>query len=357
MSQIYLRDLTVPNDYDSQTTKRTIEDLRTILTEILPTISPINIDEKRLGFLLTYITDTDINHFFKPATISKLREKQMTTRLSYASQLDREILILKTPNILYIKPNHQLTAEIKQRNNVSILHLEKFCSEKSKKNYIKITLNSKQEKVKVLNNGVLHIFQECLPVCTKYVNARAHALDDATTPASHTTLVASHRVPSTVPATDDSTSTTAIVHELQLDTMPIIPSDKEPTIVLPKENNLSVLLTQPCPLPHRQIPSQHDQHIADIKMFLHATIAICDRLNDGVDNPTVFVQAFNDILRHHGHSPVCVPQTVINSSKTIFLRKNDAIQSSLLSQVDPKRHDTTLVKPMCMPTPPWLTSR
>ncbi|CAL4160951.1 unnamed protein product [Meganyctiphanes norvegica] len=133
MSQIYLRDLTVPNDYDRQTTKRTIEDLRTILTEILPTISPINIDEKRLGFLLTYITDTDINHFFKPATISKLREKQMATRLSYASQLDREILILKTPNILYIKPNHQLTAEIQQRNNVSILHLEKFCSEKSKR--------------------------------------------------------------------------------------------------------------------------------------------------------------------------------------------------------------------------------
>ena len=92
-------------------------------------------------------------------------------------------------------------------------------------------------------------------------------------------------------------------------------------------------------------------------MFLHATIAICDRLNDGVDNPTVFVQAFNDILRHHGHSPVRVPQTVINSSKTIFLRKTAKIQSSLLSPVDPKRHETTQGQPMCMPTPPWLTSR
>ncbi|CAL4066422.1 unnamed protein product [Meganyctiphanes norvegica] len=139
--------------------------------------------------------------------------------------------------------------------------------------------------------------------------------------------------------------------------MSITPSDQEPTVVLPKANNLSGLLTQPCPLPHRQIPSQHDQHVADIKMFLHATIAICDRLNDGVDNPTVFVQAFNDILRHHGHSPVRVPQTVINSSKTIFLRKNDNIKSSLLSQVDPKRHGTTQGQPMSMPTPPWLTSR
>ena len=111
------------------------------------------------------------------------------------------------------------------------------------------------------------------------------------------------------------------------------------------------------PTARRQMPSQHDQNVANIKMILHATIAICDILNDGVDNPTVFIQAFNDILRHHGHSPVRVPQTVINSSKTIFLRKNDAIQSSLLSQVDPKRHDTTQVKPMCMPTPPWLTSR
>ncbi|CAL4166907.1 unnamed protein product [Meganyctiphanes norvegica] len=357
MSQVYLRDLIVPNDYNGQTTKRTIEDLRTILTEIMPTISPITIAEKRLGFLVSYSADTDINHLFKPASISKLREKQMTIRLSYASQLDREILILKTPNIIYIKPTPQLTAEIQQSNKISILHLEKFCSEKSKKNYIKITLFSKQEKINVLNNGVLHIFQECLPVCTKYVNARARSLDDATAPASLTTLVASHRIPSTTPAQEESTSTTTIVHELQLATMSITPSDQEPTVVLPKANNLSGLLTQPCPLPHRQIPSQHDQHVADIKMFLHATIAICDRLNDGVDNPTVFVQAFNDILRHHGHSPVRVPQTVINSSKTIFLRKNDNIKSSLLSQVDPKRHGTTQGQPMSMPTPPWLTSR
>ncbi|CAL4059726.1 unnamed protein product, partial [Meganyctiphanes norvegica] len=36
-----------------------------------------------------------------------------------------------------------------------------------------------------------------------------------------------------------------------------------------------------------QMPSHHDQNVANIKMFLHSTIATCDRLNDGVDNPTL----------------------------------------------------------------------
>ncbi|CAL4148224.1 unnamed protein product [Meganyctiphanes norvegica] len=103
MSQVYLRDLTVPNDYDGKTTKRSINDLRTILAEILP-ILPINIVEKRLGFLVTFSADTDINHCFKPETIFKLHEKQITTHLSYASQVYREKLILKTPNIIFTKP-------------------------------------------------------------------------------------------------------------------------------------------------------------------------------------------------------------------------------------------------------------
>ncbi|CAL4196220.1 unnamed protein product, partial [Meganyctiphanes norvegica] len=331
MSQVYLRDLAVPNDYVGKTTKRTIDDLRTILTEILP-ITPINIDEKRLGFLVSFSADTDINHFFKTETISKLREKQMTTRLSYASQLDREILILKTPDIIYRNPDAQITEEIQRRNNVSILHLEKFCSEKSKKNYMKITLNSKQDKADVIMNGVLHIFQVCLPVCTKSVNARNRAPDNATAAACHThsAPVANHAP--TSPAPEEITSIPATAHETQLAMMPITPTDQEHTSVLPKANNLPELLTQQCPLPRRQMLSQHDQNIANIKLFLHATIAICDRLNDGLDNPTLFVQAFNDILKHHGHSPVRVPETVINSSRTIFLRKNANIQSSLLSQ-------------------------
>ncbi|CAL4114050.1 unnamed protein product [Meganyctiphanes norvegica] len=356
MSQVYVRDLTVPNDHNGQIGKRTIDDLHTILTEILLTISPISIDEKRLGFLVNFSADTDINHFFKPATISKLHKKQMTTRLSYASQMDREILILKTPNIIYTLPNLHLTDEIQQRNNVSVLHLEKFCSEKSKKNYIKITLNSKQEKVNVLKNGVLHIFQECLPVCTKSFNVRARAPENVTAAACPRIAVATS-APATIHVPDESTNTPDIVHEKHLAIVPMTPSDQEHTVVLPKANKPSDLLTQPCPLHRRKMSFQHDQNVSNFKMFLHATIAICDRLNDGVDNPTVFVQAFNDILRHHGHSPVRVPQTVIDSSKTIFLGKNAKMQSSLLSQADTKRHDNTQSQPMSMPTPPWLTSR
>ena len=72
--------------------------------------------------------------------------------------------------------------------------------------------------------------------------------------------------------------------------------------------------------------SQQQLNEADIKVFLYATIMLCDKLSQGVENPETLVLYYNQTLELNDHSPVKIPQSVIDSSKRMFSSKNASKQ-------------------------------
>ena len=130
MSHIYLRDDLLTRDYDGNPPRRSIDDIYTILTDIISK-APSSIKQQRLGYLVYYKYDTDVNFIYKPENQAKLNQKQLTARLSYETENNRDIYILKSPGEIYDKSGVNLTLELEARNDIKILHLDKFISEKS----------------------------------------------------------------------------------------------------------------------------------------------------------------------------------------------------------------------------------
>ena len=129
----------------------------TILTDIIP-LPPYSMTQQHLGFLVYYQHDIDVNFIYKPENQAKLQQNQLTARLSYDTENNRDIYILKTPGEIYNKYEANLTIELEERNAIQILKLEKFISEKSLKKYIKITLESKESCDEVVDKRFINLF-------------------------------------------------------------------------------------------------------------------------------------------------------------------------------------------------------
>ena len=156
-SHIYLRDDLLTREYDGKTPRRTIDQMYTILTEIIP-LPPHSMKQQRLGFLAYYQHDIDVNFIYKPENKAKLQQNQLTARLSYETENNRDIYILKTPLEIYNKSETNLTIELEERNAIQILKLDKFINEKSSKKYIKITLESKESRDELVKKGFINLF-------------------------------------------------------------------------------------------------------------------------------------------------------------------------------------------------------
>ena len=80
-SHIYVRDDQLHKEYDGKSPRRSSEEIITILTEIVP-VPPVSIKQHRLGFLIYYQNDTDVNFIYNPETLAKLEQEKLTARLS-----------------------------------------------------------------------------------------------------------------------------------------------------------------------------------------------------------------------------------------------------------------------------------
>ena len=112
----------------------------------------------RLGYTASYPNDKDANFFFKPEIITKLKDKNLSARLSHNTQGLREVYIINPPQSTHEKLDEQICIEIEQRNKLNILYLEKFTSLITNKRYIKIILNSKEAKDSLAAKGTVYIY-------------------------------------------------------------------------------------------------------------------------------------------------------------------------------------------------------
>ena len=148
-SHIYVRDDQLHYKYDGKGPRRSSDDIIAILTDIY-TVPPISIKQQRLGFLIFYQNDTDVNFIYNPDIQTKLEEANLTARLSYETENYRDIFILQTTANIYNEPDHKTILRLQHQKDLNILRLVKFRSEESKKKYIKITLDSKEARDEIV---------------------------------------------------------------------------------------------------------------------------------------------------------------------------------------------------------------
>ena len=329
MSEIYIRDTRIPKVTHGRCVRRTASEITDILNGIIP-CPPKSIKQVRLGYIIEYQNDENANYFFKADNSRKLLEQNLIAQISYNTALQREIYIINIPQDSYDKNDEQITLELETANNISVLVMNKFHSSRTQKNYIKITMESKSDKDKLVEKGSVLLFQHQLPATAKVSNT------------THTGNTNNRGYPST-----QAQHNAGMRQNYQY-----IPSAQHQGHALSRTshwadnrtnaNNRPPLLSTPPGL----AACQNQTNDMDIKIFLQATGEICERLSSGLPNPEVFVANYNELLTRQGYSTIYIPDTMLKSSNQIFINKSEKSINHISKnfQGDHNFHATSMLK-------------
>ena len=311
MTEIYIRDDEIPKNDPHSITRRTIDNINLILSEIIPRPTK-TITQKALGFNIVYENEQDANSMFTPEAIRKLKGERLSPSFTFNSQKQREIYILDIPDNIFENTESNITTELEHHNNIDILVLQKFRSEKTNKKYINITLKNEETKKRIATYGKLLLFGLRLPAKEK-MEKKQNASAASTTPITQNPNTAHPPFP----RPDFSNKPTAQHHGRLLSNFSNWGSNRPATQQTHPQNLSPGLLQTPPGLQPQQIQA----NASEIESFMCAASNIAVKLQYGLENPEVFCTNFNEILIFNGFNPVGIPDKLINCSKQIFLAK------------------------------------
>ena len=134
-------------------TKVSLTTIIRVTKEILPHSAPLNYRSIEGGFYLSFVNDKDINLFFTPQNLYKLKKLNLTPTLSPHSKINREVYIPGITRDIYYLPKDKIISEIKKNHNIDILNINLFLS-RSDTRYLVITTGSKAARDSSIKNTV-----------------------------------------------------------------------------------------------------------------------------------------------------------------------------------------------------------
>ena len=147
-----------------------------------PLDPPKSIKEGRLGVTVDYPNENAVNKFLDADIINKLKDHMLTPNLSFNTQLKREIYIPNIPTEIFNKADTLITLEIETAIKITLKKLEKFNPQKTKRNTIKLIIDSESSKDKIATKGSITLFNKQLPAYAK-VPKRTQILTSGDNPA------------------------------------------------------------------------------------------------------------------------------------------------------------------------------
>ena len=97
MAEVYIRDELLPKEnLSDDIERRTKDEINSILASLIPRPTT-SLRQVRLGYTASYPNDKDVNFFFKPEIITKLKYQNLSACLSHNTQGLREVYILNPP--------------------------------------------------------------------------------------------------------------------------------------------------------------------------------------------------------------------------------------------------------------------
>ena len=167
MPSVYIRDKLIPSTGHENAAKRSKDDINITLTAIVPRPTT-SIQQTKLGFMVTYPQDSDVNLFLKPENITKLLANNLSASLAHNTRDQRIIYIINSPQQTYDKIDAHLCVELEHQNDINILKLDKFISSETNKRYIKLILDSKESTDTLAKKGKVSLFGVNLPALAKF---------------------------------------------------------------------------------------------------------------------------------------------------------------------------------------------
>ena len=263
----------------------------------------------RLGITVDYPNESTVNKFLDADIINRLKDHMLTPSLSYDTQLKREIYITNVPTDIFNKADASITLDIETENQITLTKMQKFDPETTKKNTIKLIMNSESSKNKVATKGSIKLFNRQLPAYAK-VPKRTQTTSSNSTFRGQPNLQAHH-----------NTGMGNRHHRTPPNAQQQWPDLPHSSYWAGNRYNASSrppLLATPPGL----AAWQNQFYDTEITIFLQATGVICEKLSSGLENPEVFVSNFNEVLTEKGYCTVHIPHSILNSSRHIYLNKN-----------------------------------
>ena len=289
MAQIYVKHLTAEL---IQLNDKTIDDITTHINNITHKQATNCTKVSQNGFILSYQEDQDINCIFTPRNLSLLYEENLMVQLANSTQQNRDIFLKNIPSYIYTKPDEQIVSEIEEKNNIKLLHLNKFqhvATNTATISYFVITLDSKHDRDRIVANRTIKLFgtqQEAQPKQRKN----------------------SHRPSSQHPGQALTSNISATVRQQNLPT-PTRPS--RPQQQIPASNTRTTTNTQ-----YQETAPGLNQPMIDasLKSIIETASTVSKELSSGLESPELYLTILNEVLQHKGIDPVHIPK---NSSTTI----------------------------------------
>ena len=232
----------------------------------------------------------------------------LTPYLSYDTQLKREIYIPNVPPEIFKKADASITLEIETENNIILTKMQKFDPETTKKNTIKLIMNSESSKDRVATKGSIKIFNRQLPAYAKVPKRIQTASSNSNfrrqpNPQAHYNTGMGNRNQRTPNAQQQWPD---LPHSSHWAGNRFNASSRPPLL----------------PTPPGLAAWQNQFHDTEITIFLQADGVICEKISSVLENPEVFAANYNEILTEKGYCTVHIPDSILNSSKHIYYNKN-----------------------------------
>ena len=153
MSGVYLK---YPNNTLIAIENSTKINLPTIISlnkEVLPHSAPLNYRSIEGGFYLSFVNDKEINEYFKPQNLYKLKKYNLTPTLSPYSKKNREVYVPGISRNIYYLPKDKIVSEIKKNHNLDVLFINLFVS-RGDTRYLVITTDSRASRDNLIKSTV-----------------------------------------------------------------------------------------------------------------------------------------------------------------------------------------------------------
>ena len=386
MAGVYFRDNNI--NKDGTGAKRSTDVFRTVFKEIFPNNLPIQKEKvTQLGWIITFVHEKDANLIFNQQVRDKLAAKNMMADLSSPTHLERDIYLINVPANIYQYDIQIIKSAIVQITGHKTLDVRKFNGNNSRKNYIVLTIDSKEERDNIINLGPMPLFGATLTArkpIPKLSNSTAHQsqgfnnrsqpLPGNPTPAplpaqavwtcppppsdNNANQLTDPTIWPILPQGTPYTWQTAINHPSHLSTLQPRHQASPPS---PTPRPSSHISTQqpsypapPPPPPTRtgenQIRPPNLNNENDLKFFVQASATICKIIHEGLEDPAEFLFNINEIYSMHGLPVIDVPNNQLLDSKLKFFRKSATSSITNITASASQPHTTP--PPLSATSPP-----
>ena len=405
--KVYLRDLQFKNNPSIERRKCPI--IQQILYDTAP--APFNliaINSTEYGYLITHDADKDLNYIFNPDFVTKLSDNHLQAELINDIRIRRQIVVTKLPNNIFSKSVSILSNEINSKNNIEILSLVKYKSNKTSDNIFFITLASVESSKLITDKGTITLFDTQAPAEKarnksrnihhrqgSYSNNynRQGSFPNYSNRQGSSTNYYNHQgsfpnysnqtLPLNSPAvtSPNTYQGSYINYSDQARGKALSPSSTwgghhsryarpsvDTSVPPPNWKNWKIPGKQPYHRPHylnptngtlnTNLPTSTLKSDFDIKAFIEATSKISETISYGMANPKAYLSIVNEALNKQGVPTVYVSPKNLSDSRQLYLNKSAKPPTSQLitppqpTLVQPPLHQSQTL----IPTSPHNTS-